>query len=173
MTNINRKGALALLLTVLVLCNAIGAGGATKDLLTFEEASTIVLKEVEGTVTKVEMDYKGRTLVYEVEILDNTNREHDFEIDAETGEVLTQHTDRRVKSTTYGKRIRGAKITAEEAIAIAQKESGDATLVSYELDVENGKVYWEVQLYEGRTEYEVIINASTGKVLYVDVDYDD
>ena len=173
MTRNIRRSTMALFLVVLMLFSAVGASAATKNEITFEKASAIALKEVKGTVTKVELDHKGRTLIYEVEVLDSANREHDIDIDAETGEVLTHQKDRNTKSSTYGKRIRSAKITAAEAVATAKKESDGVTLASYELDVENGKVYWEVKLYDGNMEYEIIINASTGKVLYVDVDYDD
>lgn len=178
MTGIKKiqKTATATAMALLIAATSVTglAASSTSKNITFAEAAKIATEEVAGTVTKVEQDYKNRNLVYEVEVLDSSDKEHDLDIEASTGKVLTHKTDRRAISSTNAKALRGATVTAEKAIAAAKKETGASTLIKYELDVERGNVYWEVQLMDtDNVEYEVLLNAKTGKILTVDTDYDD
>lgn len=53
----------------------------------------IVTKARPGAVTDLELDRDFGRLVYEVEVRDEQFREWDLEIDAKTGEVLTEEQD--------------------------------------------------------------------------------
>ena len=142
--------------------------------ISFEKAEALAKKEVKGTIIKVEMDHEGRLLVYEVELLDSANREHDIDIDASSGKILRHRKSSRTQSKSKSDKLRGAKISSQKAITLAKKETGASTLLSYELDVEYKGVYWEIKLLDKNyVEYEVLIDAQTGRVVMVEADYDD
>lgn len=64
-------------------------------------------------------------------------------------------------------------ITETKAREIAQGRAPGAQVVKCKLDWDDGQYVYEIELREGRTEYECEINAATGAVLKWDVDYDD
>lgn len=60
-----------------------------------------------------------------------------------------------------------AKISPQEAISSAKLQvSGD--VLGYELEDEDGKLVYGVKLVKGDEEYDVKVDANTGKVLKVD-----
>ena len=68
----------------------------------------------------------------------------------------------------------GAVDTAEQAKAIAKaKAPSTATVVKCELDEDDGRWVYELELRDGRTEYECDINAVTGVILDWEVDTND
>lgn len=149
------------------------AYAATKNsTISRQEAIDIAQKEVKGTLLKTELDHENGRLVYEIDILHSSNTKYDLDIDASSGKIV------RTKKTQYRKqnaeKLRSAKITHNKAIEIAKKDTGASTLLSCELDIENKKLVYEVTLTDGKyTEYELIIDASTGTILFSDTDYDD
>ena len=67
-----------------------------------------------------------------------------------------------------------ASITLEQAKAIAKaKAPSTATVVKCELDEDDGRWVYELELRDGRTEYECDINAVTGVILDWEVDTND
>ncbi|MFD0061815.1 MULTISPECIES: PepSY domain-containing protein [unclassified Streptomyces] len=72
----------------------------------------------------------------------------------------TGHDDDRAKHVTE---VRAAKVTASDAIAAALK-SVPGTAVSAELDDENDEVVWEVEVLNGTTWHDVLVDPATGKV---------
>ena len=68
-------------------------------------------------------------------------------------------------------------ITKEKAEEIALNKAGltkdEATRIRTELDFDNGIWKYEVEIKDGRTEYDADIDAETGKVLKWEVDLDD
>ncbi|WP_245805766.1 PepSY domain-containing protein [Bacillus alkalicellulosilyticus] len=56
--------------------------------ITMEEAVTIALTKVEGKVKEVELDKDDGHYKYEIEIKTKDGREAEFEISAETGQIL-------------------------------------------------------------------------------------
>lgn len=171
------KKAMALTMAVVLMVSGVAATttaeAATKT-ISFEKAVSIAKKEVKGLVTQVELDHSGRKLIYEIEILDSSNKEHDLDIDAETGDVLTHYKSNRAESSSKAKKLRSATVSVEKAIAAVKKDTGADTLTSYNLDIENGKVCWEINMLDkDNVEYEALVDAKTGKILYVESEYDD
>ncbi|MFE5050780.1 PepSY domain-containing protein [Streptomyces sp. NPDC056637] len=72
----------------------------------------------------------------------------------------TGHDDDRAEHVTE---LRTAKVTASDAIAAALK-SVPGTAVSAELDDENDHVVWEVEVLNGTTWHDVLVDPATGKV---------
>lgn len=66
----------------------------------------------------------------------------------------------------------GQYISAEEAIAIAMK-SAQGTVTELELDEDDGRVYYEIEIEDGVFEYEFEIDAMTGEVIEWEKERDD
>ena len=63
-------------------------------------------------------------------------------------------------------------LTAKEAIAIALKQT-PGTVTDVELDNDDGRAYFEIEIKDGKYEYEYEIDAVTGKILDFEKDRDD
>jgi uncharacterized membrane protein YkoI len=72
----------------------------------------------------------------------------------------TGHDDDRAEHVTE---LKTAKVTASDAIAAALK-SVPGTAVSAELDDENDHVVWEVEVLNGTTWHDVLVDPATGRV---------
>lgn len=63
-------------------------------------------------------------------------------------------------------------INEEKAIEIAKSEF-PGTLVSMELDRDDGRLIYEIEIVNGNEEAEIEIDAYTGEILVLDIDIDD
>jgi len=66
---------------------------ASGEAISTEKVVEIATKAHPGTVTDLELDRDVGRLVYEVEVRDEKFREWDLEIDAKTGQILTEEQD--------------------------------------------------------------------------------
>ena len=129
-----------------------------------------------ATFVHVELDWDDGRPEYEVEFYAG-NKEYDYDIDALTGEIRSRdwelddfdlYDDDRTQVSVNN------VITAEQAKAIAKaKAPSTATVVKCELDEDDGRWVYELELRDGRTEYECDINAVTGVILDWEVDHND
>lgn len=63
------------------------------------------------------------------------------------------------------------RITMEQAVRIALDHVPDSTVESVERDVEGAVIVWEVEVRDTHgVEHEVIIDASSGRVIRVEID---
>lgn len=65
-----------------------------------------------------------------------------------------------------------SKLTMEEAIAIARKHA-TGTVKEAELEKDDGRLYYDIEIRDGQYEYEIEIDAYTGEVLDFEQEYDD
>jgi hypothetical protein len=65
------------------------------------------------------------------------------------------------------------KITKGRAVAIAKHRIPGGRVTEVEVEREHGGTFFEVELVKRHREYEVVINASTGKVVSAHRDRDD
>lgn len=56
--------------------------------VTIDQAISIANNEVTGTVVSSELESENGSLVWEVEVVDTSNKRFEIEIDASTGDVL-------------------------------------------------------------------------------------
>lgn len=77
----------------------------------------------------------------------------------------TANSSNTATSTTTNK----ATITQEQAIAIAEKETG-AKMTSIHQDFDDGYLQYEVDLLSGTNKFDVTINAETGAIVEYDVE---
>lgn len=146
------------------------------------EATKIAQGKVSGTAVEWNLETEDGKAIWSVEV-EGSSKRTEVEIDATTGSVIKTDTherkERDFKSDrdSFKKGHSREKITsvpsniikASEAISIAQdKVSG--TVVGSELEKEDGKWIWKVELVNNSKEIEVEIDATTRKVISVEND---
>ena len=152
---------------------------AAGEKLTEAEAKAVALKHAGAK----EKDVSGLRIKYEVD--DGVPQydvdfrygdyEYDYEIHAKTGKVISYDKDYDpVEVQTGGS---AAKVTADEAKAIALKHAGlkegDVTGLRVEYEVDDGIPQYDVEFRRGGYEYSYEIHGETGKILQSEKELDD
>ncbi len=139
------------------------AGGIA--VISFEEAKQIALETVPGAlITDVELDRKKGTLVYEIELYQDL-REIELVIDAATGALLKQKEEPADDNAKLPE-IPSDYISPEEAKQIAlKKAAANAVITEFEVDRDDGKFVYEMELYADQIQIEAEINAQTGAII--------
>lgn len=158
--------------------------------LTMEDAAKKLEEEYQGKVKEMELDREGDKSFYEAEIIVE-NHEYDVKMDAESGEVVYEEIDDKDRNdddrnddvnleenqqdTAAANENNDNKeniIAQEEAIQIAKQEfDGDVT--EMELDYDDGRYVYELELANGNQEADVDVHAETGDILSLEIDYED
>ncbi len=139
---------------------------APEGKLSSEDAEDIALAHAgvvreDAVFDRSELDFEKGCLVYEVEFI-SAGREYDYEIDAESGKIVTfkQKGERQDSADYIGK---------DKALAIALADAGlseaEVTRVKVEADVEKGMTVYEVEFKNGAWEYDYEIDAVSGNIL--------
>ena len=138
---------------------------ASQGNLTIEEAELKAVETVGGKVTKVEFDREISGDIYEVEVISD-GVEYDLDIDAKTGEVLrTEKDDDDSYDTNEKARASDEKLlTIDEVVAIALKKA-KGTVTDVELDDDDGRMHYDIEIEDGTYEYDFEIDAVTGEIL--------
>lgn len=162
------------------------AGSAVSNQITAEEAKKIALDKYGGQIEEVEVEKNQSGTYYDVELYTDT-KEIEITIDADTGNILVEeiddihndeneksgktveksHTEKQSVKTAAGKNKE--LISTKEAIKIAENKTG-AKVDEIELGEDDGKTVYEIELITGHTEYELTIDAFTGKILEMETD---
>lgn len=147
----------------------------TETLLTVAQAKAAALKAVEGKVDDVDLERRNGQTFYEVEI-DRKGNDAVVRLDAYTGKIVAVFNDDDDDDYTTGTGATGSKevkLTAAQASSIALKQSGGGKVTKVELDHDDGRYVYEVELRTDQGEADVDVDADTGKVLKFDQDFDD
>ncbi len=132
---------------------------------------------------------------YEVELKNENGEEYEYKLDAFTGAILSVKQDidddtpvSRPSATTPAAKPSGSTTAATKvtkpadigyagALAAALKRAGltEAQVRETEIepDFEDGRAVYEVEFVSGENEYEITVDAATGKILDYEVDRDD
>ncbi|MEK5230452.1 PepSY domain-containing protein [Lysinibacillus sp. FSL K6-0232] len=141
-----------------------------KKVLSMQEIEKKALAVVDGAVTDIELDRS----IYEVEVHTDTE-EHDLKFDAYSGELLKQKKERRDDDDhddwdDHDTLPASTKtITQEQAIKAAQTKA-KGTVTKIELDDDG---IYEIEFRDGQYEYDVDVDAITGKIIDFEQDIDD
>jgi len=123
-------------------------------------------KAPNSTLLDFEFDRDDGKYYYEIE-LETDDQEIELEIDAYTGEIIVysyeQLDDQRKGNSDL--------ITMEDVHQIALSEEPEAVIKEIQLDEDDGRYYYEIEMETGKYEIELDIDASTGKI--TDLEYDD
>lgn len=148
---------------------------AQEQFLSFDEVSSKALGIANGTITDIELEQNARTPHYEVDVWYD-GYDYDLKFDAVTGEVLEQKREKEDRDDDdfdgSADAANADLISSDEAVKAA-KAVAKGTVVKVELDREDGVVYYEVEIEDGRTEHEIYVNAADGSILKDEIDNDD
>ena len=146
------------------------------------------LTESQVTFIKAHLERDDGRMTYDIEFYSG-NVEYDYEIDAISGTI--KEFDRDIENYSIPNNSTGRGTTSTQstqsgtvqyigeakAKAIALSAAGlsesQVSRMKVSFDREDGVMIYEVEFNNGRMEYEYEIDATTGKVLKADVDYDD
>lgn len=190
------------LLAIPALLVAIGGGTvlAQSDLfvnaennpsISAQEAKEIALKQVNGTIIDFDYDDNDRTPHYEIDIK-SENEKVEVEVNAQNGDskVTEREAIKRAeasadssleasqdKSTatqqqTVQSTLQPTSISEDAAIKIARAKA-PGTVVKAKLDNEDNRQVYEIEIRNGKTEYEFNIDATTGAIVEFEQDLND
>ncbi|MDO5548719.1 MAG: PepSY domain-containing protein [Eubacteriales bacterium] len=158
---------------------------AGTDYIGEDEAKKVALENAqqdEADVTNLRVtldeDHDGDDpTVYDVEFLAGDN-EYDYEIDAITGDILSQDIDAvKTGTTTASAQTSSDYIGEKKAKKIALKDAGltssDVSALRVVLDIDDDgddPTVYDVEFYAGNTEYDYEIDAVSGDILSKDAD---
>ena len=156
------------------------------------EAQNIALEDAglnqnDVSFTKTNLDRDDGRSQYDIEFIASAdNTKYDYEIDAESGAILSvdretgrsgnttsnstqqNNTTQQQQNTTTGPQAAG-EITADEAKSIALQHAGlaeaDVLYVNVEYDRDDGRTEWSVDFSTQTTEYDYEINAADGSII--------
>lgn len=160
------------LLTVTLL-----SGCGTKEAkLSMEDAEKAALQEFQGDIIKSDTERDDGVVVYEFTI-DNGQDICEVEVDGNTGHILkSEIEDDRVgrdtpdSQETQQSRNSEPVIGEEEAKQAALERSGTGEVVRCELDRDNGKMKYEIEIRDGNKEIDVDVDAVTKEILRYEED---
>lgn len=141
----------------------------TSKLITVEQAKEAALKEVQGTIDDIDLEKENGKVYYEVEI-ESGEADATVLIDAYTGKVLNVSKDLDFEVPASEAVV---KVSLEQATQIALKQLDNSKVISTELDLDDGRYEYEIELVNSNYEADVTIDANTGDVLSVDIDRED
>lgn len=143
-----------------------------------EKAKNIALKDAGLSASQVKfvkahVDFENGRKVYDIEFYRN-NVEYDYEVDAATGKILEKDLD--IENFVIPAPA-SSDIGLEKAKNLALKAAGlNASQVRFtkaKVDFEDGRKVYDIEFYHNNVEYNIEIDASSGKVREYDVDTDD
>ncbi|MFJ7745188.1 PepSY domain-containing protein [Peribacillus sp. NPDC097295] len=137
--------------------------------LSEKEAIKVISGELGGEVVQVEKEWDEYPVTYDMTVKTEEGYQ-DVEVDAKEGKVLDQEIDDdQDEDALIEEAMKTAKISMEEAEKIALKQV-EGQITDLEADMENGVLIYELEIKEDQKEYDIDIDANTGKVLKVDMD---
>ncbi|WP_042147276.1 PepSY domain-containing protein [Paucisalibacillus sp. EB02] len=137
-----------------------------EGLISPEEAIEIAQSEQDGYVESVELEREHGYVYYEV---DFENPDHDVYIDASTGEVLRVEWDDDDRDEYNNKQNLESIMSIEEAKEIAVAEVG-GKVIEVDLDEDDGRYEYELELRTDRGEAEITIDAESGEIIEMEID---
>ena len=179
-----KKFVLFVLIAAMVLGLSVPAF-ADNGNLSAEEAKLAALdyaevKAEDATFTRVHKDYDHGRYVYEVEFWVG-NTEYDMDVDMITGNItdfsVEEHLGYAADRTGAKATKENGPITQDEALALAYERAGvkeeEVDFVKkVERDFEHGTEVYEIEFYGNGFEYNVDVDAQTGRIVSFEKDFD-
>ncbi len=128
------------------------------------QAKAIALKKVPGaTVTSIELDNERGRAIYDIDLILN-QYEYDLKLDATTGSGISVRKELRDNASNPAT---SNVISVAQAKSIALKKIPGATITKIELDYENGRAIYDIDLILNQYEYDLKLDAKTGSGISV------
>lgn len=159
--------SLSVFLVLLMACQP-----ALEKNYTLKEAEAIALKEVSGEVVSSHEEKDDGKTYYEF-VIENDHERYEIEVDAHEGKIIKKEKDDDYVAPNQNETGVDGIITAEKAQEIAMGKVNKGNVVKCELDNDNGNRKYEIEIREGRYEYDLEIDAVSGEILSYNEDYED
>lgn len=155
-----------------VLALTLGTALATQETpLTIEDAQIIALEKVQLNLadvmmTKLSQDRDDGRLVFDVEFV-VSDTEYEFEIDAQTGEIIEQSTERvdKSKAAMLSQKLLTMDEAKEKALTQAAATVENAIFLKVELDDEDDQAEYEIEFTADDKMHKVEMNAKSGEII--------
>ena len=161
---------------VMITVLLAACGGETK--ISADRAKEIALNHAglsaeDAVFVRAEKDRDNGRTVYEVEFYSKDNKEFDYDIDAETGEIVSFDQDAEnylppSKDSSQMTSQQTEQITEAKAkeIALAKVPGAtDAHIRQFRKEFDDGREEYEGKIIYNNTEYDFEINAQTGEII--------
>ncbi|MER1999387.1 MAG: PepSY domain-containing protein [Lysinibacillus sp.] len=175
-----KKGIIAATALVGIAGGFIFAQGAlfssAEAQITAAEAKKLALQEFDGKIVEFDFDHDDRIPHYEFDIK-NGSEKAEVEVEADSGKVIitevesVEKLDDKVNNTSTDTNTPENQISKAEAIKIANTVA-TGTVVKVELDADDSRLSYDIELRDGNIEYDVEIDAHTGQVIEFERDED-
>ena len=134
------------------------------------------IKENKVTKLEVELDLDDGVMVYDVEFYYN-GYEYDYEVNAIDGTIIKSDKDKEhnYETTEPITSPAGNYISKDKAKEIALNHAKVTEYYDYdiEFDYDDGYAVYEIDFETDTKEYEYVINAKTGAIIYSEVETED
>lgn len=156
---------------------AAANSGTDSKYISEEEASSIALAQVDGATEdelRINKDNDDNRNIYEVSIL-HDGVEYDFEIDAQTGDILSQSSGRDDdddwddgQSGSQNNNQNNSGLISEKKaskIALGQVDGATESDLRIHQDTDDGRTVYEGSIIYNEMEYEFEIDAQSGDII--------
>ncbi len=127
-------------------------------------------KQVKGaSVRSIKLKFDDGMSQYKIKMVKGSKK-YELVYNSKTGKLLEYEWEITVSGKTASK---NSYIGVEKAKTIALSKAPGATVVKVKFDKDDGVAVYEVDMVEGIYEYEVEINARTGKIIKFEKEIDD
>lgn len=168
--------------------------------LNYDEVTDLISSQYPGEITEMELEKDGNRAVYEIEIVDegmeyelkvdgnsgeilklkekrfaaHEQEEAEQEIielekEQKTDEAAKEKPVQETKIQQENKSKKNTVLDVSEAVAIAQKEF-PGTVTEVELDEDDGRLLYEIEIEANGEEAEFEIDAMTGEIIVIEID---
>lgn len=136
--------------------------------VTMSRAIEVAQGRIDGGVLEAELETEGGAEVYEIDIVRGSDI-HEVSVDARTGEIVSE-TEQRLDSFVSGIFQDDALSAAEAARAtlvgaLAGLERDGARIEELDLDEEDDRWLYEVEMEDASGGREIWIDAATGEIV--------
>ncbi|MWV47070.1 hypothetical protein GRF59_26085 [Paenibacillus sp. HJL G12] len=136
--------------------------------VTPKEALDIAATKGSGDVTKLEIELENQVYVYKVEMMTDTEKTK-VGIHAEDKSIIENKTEKldqsKVKTDRAQSKIDLTGIIDEQKAMQTATQKVNGTATKWKIERKNGPTYYEVDVHTSTREYEIKIDAKTGKIL--------
>lgn len=140
-------------------------GAITEEQAKAKALSHAGLKESDVNFVKCKLDFDDGIRIYEVEFYSD-NKEYDYEINAETGDIIKYDYDMEALLQSSGDSS-ASIISVDKAKSIALSQVPGATvddIREFKKDTDDGRIEYEGKIIYNKTEYEFTIDGYSGAI---------
>jgi uncharacterized membrane protein YkoI len=148
-----------------------------KDTITLEKAKEIAINNAGIPTDKVSMlkeEYTTEDGVnkYDIEFFTNDNKEYDYEINANTGEIISYDNELEDFINEDMEEVIKDKIGLDKALDIALQDANlslnKVEIIKEEYNEDDNTSKYEISFTNNNIEYDYEIDATSGKIIKVD-----